>query len=260
MTPSGATAAARRAAPRRRPSRGRGAGAPATAPAAPRAVPRVPRRVSGPARPRAARRGRATLGARALAGLRGLPDTAVVVRLVRGRLWIGLVACLLLGLVAMQVSLLKLNAGIGRAVQQGANLERRNGELRAEISRLGAEERIQSMGARLGLIMPDAGRVTYLSSRGGQDATAAIGALRASKLGPAAAAPPQAAQDQPAAQSDQSAAQPGQSASQSGQSTALSDQTAPADPGGQSGQATGDPGAAPAAADPSAAGGAAPQG
>jgi len=212
--------------------------------------------VSGPARPRAARRGRATLGARALAGLRGLPDTAVVVRLVRGRLWIGLVACLLLGLVAMQVSLLKLNAGIGRAVQQGANLERRNGELRAEISRLGAEERIQSMGARLGLIMPDAGRVTYLSSRGGQDATAAIGALRASRLGPAVAAPPQAAQDQSAAQTDQ----PGQSASQSGQSTAPSDQTAPADPGGQSGQATGDPGAAPAAADPSAAGGAAPQG
>jgi len=32
----------------------------------------------------------------------------------------------------MQVGLLKLNAGIGRAVQQGANLERRNGELRAD--------------------------------------------------------------------------------------------------------------------------------
>ncbi|HEV7363094.1 MAG TPA: hypothetical protein VGN71_01800, partial [Solirubrobacteraceae bacterium] len=162
MTPAGATAAARRAAAGRRPVRARGRAA--AAPAAPRVVPRVPRRVSGPARGRQLRRGRATLGARALAGLRALPDHGIVERLTRGRLWIGLIGCLLLGLVSMQVALLKLNAGIGRAVQQGANLERRNGELRAEISRLGSEERIQAMGAKLGLVMPDAGQVTYLAA------------------------------------------------------------------------------------------------
>src|SRR5205814_889510 len=83
----------------------------AIAPPAPQVVPRVPRRVSGPARGRRLERGRATLGARALAWLRTLPDHTIVDRLTRGRLWIGLIACLLLGLVGMQVALLKLNAG-----------------------------------------------------------------------------------------------------------------------------------------------------
>jgi cell division protein FtsL len=151
-----------------------------------------------------------------------MPDHVVVDRLIRGRLWIGLIACLLLGLVGMQVALLKLNAGIGRAVQQGANLERRNGELRAEISRLGSEERIQGMGAKLGLIMPDAGSVTYLAARPGRDAPAALQALRANRLGPAAAAPVQAqVQTQPG---DPSAA----AGSPSGQSTPSTDQSAAA--------------------------------
>ena len=141
MTPAGATAAARRAAGARRTARARGRAE--TAPTSPRVVPRAPRRVSGPGRRAAPRRGRAPWTARALAALRAMPDHVIVDRLTRGRLWIGLIGCLLLGLVSMQVALLKLNAGIGRAVQQSANLERRNGELRAQISRLGSEERIQ---------------------------------------------------------------------------------------------------------------------
>jgi cell division protein FtsL len=155
-----------------------------------------------------------------------MPDHIVVDRLIRGRLWIGLIGCLLLGLVGMQVGLLKLNAGIGRAVQQGSNLERRNGELRAEISRLGSEERIQAMGAKLGLIMPDAGSVTYLATRPGQDAAGALQAMRANKLGSTAPAPVQAqAQAQPG---DPSAAgsTPDQSASSTDQSTVPSDQSA----------------------------------
>jgi cell division protein FtsL len=225
VTPSGATAAARRAAGARRPARARGRAE--AAPAAPRVVPRVPRRVSGPAPGRRLRRGQATLGARAVAGLRAMPDHIVVDRLIRGRLWIGLIACLLLGLVGMQVGLLKLNAGIGRAVQQGSNLERRNGELRAEISRLGSEERIQAMGAKLGLIMPDAGSVTYLATRPGQDAAGALQAMRANKLGSTAPAPVQA-QAQPQAGDPSAAAgsTPDQSASSTDQSAVPSDQSA----------------------------------
>jgi len=203
MTPAGATAAARRAAGARRTARARGRAE--TAPASPRVVPRAPRRVSGPGRRAAPRRGRVPWTARALAALRAMPDHVIVDRLTRGRLWIGLIGCLLLGLVSMQVALLKLNAGIGRAVQQSANLERRNGELRAEISRLGSEERIQAMGARLGLVMPDAGSVTYLGVRRGQDAASASQALRSNQLGRNAAA----AQAQAQAQAQtQSGAQP----------------------------------------------------
>jgi hypothetical protein len=158
-----------------------------------------------------------------------MPDHVVVDRLIRGRLWIGLIGCLLLGLVGMQVALLKLNAGIGRAVQQGANLERRNGELRADISRLGSEERIQAMGAKLGLIMPDAGSVTYLAARPGQDAPAALQAMRANKLGPAAAAPVSAqVQAQPGDTSASAGSTSDQSAQGTGQSAAPTDQTAAA--------------------------------
>jgi cell division protein FtsL len=256
VTPAGATAAARRAAAARRPVRARGRAA--AAPAAPRVVPRVPRRKSGPALPargRQLRRGRATLGARALAGLRALPDHGVVERLTRGRLWIGLIGCLLLGLVSMQVALLKLNAGIGRAVQQGANLERRNGELRAEISRLGSEERIQAMGAKLGLIMPDAGHVTYLAARPGQDAAAALQALRANRLGTAAAPPVQA--QTPTPSTDQSGVgSSNQSAPSTDQSAPTTDQSAPVgsptDQSGSGGQTATGAAGAPAAADPSA--------
>jgi hypothetical protein len=261
VTPAGATAAARRAAAARRPVRARGRAV--AAPAAPRVVPRVPRRKSGPALPargRDLRRGRATLGARAVAGLRGLPDHGVVERLTRGRLWIGLIGCLLLGLVAMQVALLKLNAGIGRAVQQGANLERRNGELRADISRLGSEERIQAMGAKLGLIMPDAGHVTYLGARPGQDTAAALQALRAHRLVPAATPPAQAQASSTTPSTDQSgAATPtGQPASGTNQSSAAGGSSttasAPADQSSSGGQAATGAAGAPAAGDPSAGG------
>jgi len=259
VTPAGATAAARRAAAGRRPVRGRGRAA--AAPAAPRVVPRVPLRVSGPARGRQLRRGRATLGARALAGLRALPDHGIVERLTRGRLWIGLIGCLLLGLVSMQVALLKLNAGIGRAVQQGANLERRNGELRAEISRLGSEERIQAMGAKLGLIMPDAGHVTYLAARPGQDAAAALQALRAHRLGTAAAPPAQSQTPTPSTDQSGAGSASDQSAPSTDQSPPSPDQSttagSPTDQSGSGGQAaTGATGATgdPAAGNPSAAG------
>jgi cell division protein FtsL len=190
--------------------------------------------------------------------LRALPDHGIVERLTRGRLWIGLIGCLLLGLVAMQVALLKLNAGIGRAVQQGANLERRNGELRAEISRLGSEQRIQAMGAKLGLIMPDAGHVTYVTPRPGQDTAAAVQALRANRLGPAAAPATQTQtqtqspdQSGAAPSSDQAAPSSDQTAADSGPSTTAGTQADPSASGDQAATgATGDP----SAGDPSAAG------
>ncbi len=87
-------------------------------------------------------------------------------RLVRGRVWIGVVAFCLIGLVATQVSLLKLNSGIGRAVQTASTLERSNASLRAEISRLSAGDRIQRLAVAGGMVMPAPADVTYLRARG----------------------------------------------------------------------------------------------
>jgi hypothetical protein len=83
-------------------------------------------------------------------------------RLVRSRLWIGIIAFGLIGLVAMQVSLLKLNSGIGRAVQTSSTLERSNAGLRAEISRLSDGDRVQRLGEGEGLVMPAPSDITYL--------------------------------------------------------------------------------------------------
>jgi hypothetical protein len=172
-------------------------------------APRVPRRVSGPAR--APARGRAQTAPRnrptglAVAVVRAarfastLPDRRLVDGLVRGRGWIALVGFLLMGIVAMQVSLLKLNAQIGRDVERSASLERRNGELRAEVSRLQSGERIQDRAGALGMVMPPAGAVSYVRDRAGLDAAAAAAALRAGRLAPlpvAATAPPESASDQ----------------------------------------------------------------
>jgi cell division protein FtsL len=93
-------------------------------------------------------------------------DARVLDRLVRGRGWIALIAVGLMGIVFMQVSLLKLNAGISRAVTTADTLERQNATLRAQISSLDSGERIQDVAARLGMVMPPAGEVRFLDARG----------------------------------------------------------------------------------------------
>jgi len=145
-------------------------------------------------RARAATRARRPTGLavavlRAVRFASSLPDRRLVDRLVRGRGWIALIGFLLMGIVAMQVSLLKLNAGIGRDVERSASLERRNGELRAQVSRLQSGERIQDHAAALGMVMPPAGAVSYVRARTGVDARAAAAALRAGRLAPGQVAP-----------------------------------------------------------------------
>jgi hypothetical protein len=85
-------------------------------------------------------------------------------RLVRSRGWIVIVAFGLIGIVAMQVSMLKLNAGIGRAVETVSTLERSNATMRGEVSRLSSGDRIQSLASARGFVMPAPADVTYLRS------------------------------------------------------------------------------------------------
>jgi len=139
-----------------------------------RPAPRHPRRISGPLRPAPAaapplRRGSTGVFER----LRALPETRVMDGLLRGRAWIWLIGLLLGGIVAMQVSLLKLNAGISRAVTASSTLERQNADIEADIARLSSVERVRAAADREGMVMPAAGDVGYLSSRGERDATLA---------------------------------------------------------------------------------------
>jgi cell division protein FtsL len=139
-------------------------------------APRVPRRVSGPARrPRVAPAPRRLpLAAR----VRRLPDARLLDRLIRGRAWIVVVGVLLMGIVVMQVSLLKLNTGIGRAVEATSTLERKNSALRLSVSRLSSGERIQRVAERMGMVMPQPDNVRYLTVRGDRDARSAVMNMR----------------------------------------------------------------------------------
>jgi hypothetical protein len=83
-------------------------------------------------------------------------------RLVRSRAWVVIIGVGLIGIVAMQVSLLKLNSGIGRAVDTVATLERGNASLKAEVSELSSGDRIQTLAGVRGFVMPEPADVTYL--------------------------------------------------------------------------------------------------
>jgi cell division protein FtsL len=157
---------------------------------------RPPRRISGPSRPKRDPRASAT-GATAVArpplamrlGLRAMRvgDARVLDRLVRGRAWIALVAVALMGIVFMQVSLLKLNAGISRAVTAADTFDRQNSSLREEISKLDSGERIQAVAAKLGMVTPAAGDVHYLDGRGADGARAAASIKPPKPVTPSAA-------------------------------------------------------------------------
>ena len=88
-------------------------------------APPAPRRSRDPASPRPHGRVRA---------LSRLPDHRVVDRLLRSRACIWVIGLMLGGIVAMQVSLLRLNAGISRAVQTQSTLELQNPALQAAIA------------------------------------------------------------------------------------------------------------------------------
>ncbi|HEX8083105.1 MAG TPA: cell division protein FtsL [Solirubrobacteraceae bacterium] len=116
---------------------------------------------------------------RILEALRALPDARWLDRLLRGQGWIVLIGIALMGIVAMQVSLLKMNAGIGQSIEQAGSLERQNADLRAEVSKLSSEERIATVAEKNGLVMPDAGEVRYVRVRGEADARKAAAVMRA---------------------------------------------------------------------------------
>jgi cell division protein FtsL len=136
------------------------------------------RRISGPvARPQAVPAPRPGTGV--FERLRALPDHRVIDRLLRGRVWICFVGLALMGIVAMQVSLLKLNSGISRAVETTSTLERQNSGMEAEIARLASGERIRAAADRRGMVTPAAGEVHFLRVRPGQDAARAARRMRA---------------------------------------------------------------------------------
>src|SRR3954454_24846423 len=146
---------------------------PAAPARSPRTAPLHPRRVSGPARRpvpvRAPARGRTG----AFERLSRLPDHRVVDRLLRSRACIWVIGILLGGIVAMQVSLLRMNAGISRAVQAQDTLVKDNATMQASLAGLLSGDRVRQAAADENMVDPPAGDTRYLKSHPGDAARAA---------------------------------------------------------------------------------------
>lgn len=114
-----------------------------------------------------------------LAALNGLSRHRSLDRLIRGRTWIALIAFALIGIVTLQLLVLRLNASIGRALVHEAQLQRENAALSIESSELAAGERVESQAARLGMQLVPVGALRFLTIDPKTDIARAAAALSA---------------------------------------------------------------------------------
>jgi hypothetical protein len=135
-----------------------------------RSRPAAPAR-PGPARPSrprpAAAPARRPLRTAEVAG--ALAPTRLLDRLIRSRAWIVLVAFALIGIVAMQLWLLKLNGGIGRAIEHEGLLQRQNAALSAENSGMSAGDLVEQQAVASGMTIVAPGKLIFLRARGSTD-------------------------------------------------------------------------------------------
>ncbi len=155
-------------------------------PARPLTVAPGPRRVSGPARREAGpqpvrRHSGEELGIAhgLLSSLAGLQRRLGL----GGRTSIALVAFALIGIVTLQLGLLKLNAGIGHAIEREALLQRENAALSIENSELAASDRVTSQAERLGMQFTVPGALRFLTAHPGSDAAITRAVLGATTHG-----------------------------------------------------------------------------
>jgi cell division protein FtsL len=144
-----------------------------------------PRRVSGPAQPTRRLRPQAKpvaaqdgLVVGLIEAVEALSSHRLLDRLIRGRIWIGLLAFALIGIVTLQLGLLKLNSGIGRAIERTAKLQTENAALSIENSELASGDRVESQAAGLGMKLVSIDGLHFLSSHARSDVARAASVLR----------------------------------------------------------------------------------
>lgn len=131
--------------PTRKPTRTRAVPAPAKAPARKPATKRAP----------AARPKLAVVAGRTAVAVRQLPDSSLVVRMTQGRLWIGVLGVLLVGIVAVNVATLSFAAASGKIDAQITALEKENSMLESREAERFSTARIRGEAGKLGLAMPN---------------------------------------------------------------------------------------------------------
>lgn len=103
----------------------------------------------------------------------GIADSGLVMKMTRGRLWIGVLGVLLVGIVGLNVWALSLNASSSKVAHQTDGLKRANSALQAQIAGELSNEQVQATATKLGLIVPEPGSIRYLTTGGNTAALAA---------------------------------------------------------------------------------------
>ena len=104
----------------------------------------------------------------------GLAESGLVHRLTRGRLWIGVLTGLLVGIVALNVLALSFNQTSSKATRQTDVLNRQNSTLRAQVAASGvSNEEVQSQASELGMVVPEPGSIGYVTASPKNASTAA---------------------------------------------------------------------------------------
>lgn len=83
-----------------------------------------------------------------------LPDAGLMVRLTRGRAWIGVLGMLLAGIVALNVLTLSFAATAGQVDQNIQALDQENSILRSRDAQRSGAARVRHDAAALGLVVP----------------------------------------------------------------------------------------------------------
>jgi hypothetical protein len=111
-----------------------------------------------------------------------LPDSGLVVRMTRGRAWIGVLGVLLAGIVALNVLTLSFAASAGQIDQNIQALDRENSILRSRDAQRSATERVRTEAAALGLTASTEEDVGYVEA-GPDDVRVAAQRLAAAGTG-----------------------------------------------------------------------------
>lgn len=114
--------------------------------------------------------------------VRHLPDSSLMVRMTRGRAWIGVLGLLLAGIVALNVVTLSLAATVGHIDQNIQALDQENSILRSRDAQRSGAARVRHDAAALGLTVATADGIGFVKA-GPHDVSVAAQRLAAAGSG-----------------------------------------------------------------------------
>jgi hypothetical protein len=118
------------------------------------------------------------LAGRTAVAVSQLPDSGLVMRMTRGRAWIGVLGMLLAGIVALNVLTLSFSASASRIDQQAVVLDKEISSLTGRHARLYGTGAMRNAAGALGLAMPPSDEI-HFTDAGSDDVAVAAQRLAA---------------------------------------------------------------------------------